>query len=134
MIRERRGWPRAKRILSIEYRLFRNRRPQTNRSWHLSTTDNVSAEGLAFYSDHEYRKGDVLELRVVMSGVLDIFNGRGEVIRADQKRTGACFFVAVRFIGQTTYLRGRGGRRGFCVPARHRSPSTQAPQRPLKRV
>lgn len=114
IIKERRGWPRAKRILSIEYRLFKSRRRQADRSWHLSTTENVSAEGLAFYSDLEYRTGDVLDLRVVMSGVLDIFNGRGEIIRVDQKRTGACFFVAVRFIGQTTYPRGRGVRRGFC--------------------
>jgi hypothetical protein len=123
IIKERRSWPRAKRILSIEYRLFKSRRRQADRSWHLSTTDNVSAEGLAFYSDHEYSTGDILDLRVVMSGVLDIFNGRGEVIRADQKRTGACFFVAVRFIGQATYPQKRGVRNNFC-----------GPRRPLKRV
>lgn len=118
IVKERRNWPRAKRILSIEYRLFKSRR-QTNRSWHLSTTDNVSAEGLAFYSDHQYRLGDILELRVVMSGVLDIFNGRGEVIRVDQKRMGACFFVAVRFIGQTSYPRTRSSRRGIYGPKTH---------------
>lgn len=123
LIKERRGYPRATRILSIEYRLYKSRRRHADPQWHLSTTEDISPESLSFYSDYEYRKGDILELRVVMSGVLDIFNGRGKIIRADQKRTGACFFVAVRFIGQTTYPRSRGVRGGFC-----------GTRRPLKRV
>lgn len=97
MIKERRNFPRAQRILSIEYRLFRSRHQYADKSWHLSTTEDVSAEGLSFYSDHEYRPGDVLDVRVVMSGLLEVFRGRGEVVRAEQKHIGACFFIALRF-------------------------------------
>ncbi|HBO97827.1 MAG TPA: hypothetical protein DE315_01475 [Candidatus Omnitrophica bacterium] len=126
MIKERRGYSRAKRILSIEYRLYKSRRRPADQQWHLSTTEDIGPESLSFYSDYEYHQGDILDVRVVMSGVLDVFNGRGEVIRVDQKRMGACFFVAVRLIGQAAHPRSRGVQRGFCVPARHRSPGTRA--------
>lgn len=100
MTKERRAYSRAKRILSIEYRLCRNRRPHADPQWHLSTTEDVSPEGLSFYSDHEYHTGDILDVRVVMSGLLEVFKGQGEVARAEQKHLGACFFIALRFAGQ----------------------------------
>ncbi len=97
MVKERRGCSRATRILSIEYRLYKSRRQHADHEWHLSTTEDVSPQGLSFYSDHEYHLGDVLDVRVVMSGLLEVFKGHGEVVRAEQKRLGACYFIALRF-------------------------------------
>lgn len=100
MIKERRSCSRATRILSIEYRLYKSGRRHSDPNWHLSTTEDVSPEGLSFYSDYEYRPGDILDVRVVMSGLLEVFKGQCEVVRAEQKRLGACFFIALRFAGQ----------------------------------
>ncbi|MBI5023441.1 MAG: PilZ domain-containing protein [Candidatus Omnitrophica bacterium] len=97
MIKERRGCSRTTRILSIEYRLYKSRRQHSDPNWHLSTTEDVSPAGLSFYSDYEYRPGDILDVRVVMSGLLEVFKGPCEVVRAEQKRLGACFFIALRF-------------------------------------
>ena len=105
MIKERRDCSRATRILSIEYRLYKSGRQYSDPNWHLSTTEDVSPAGLSFYSDCEYRPGDILDVRVVMSGLLEVFKGQCEVVRAEQKRLGACFFIALRFasfsFGQT---------------------------------
>jgi hypothetical protein len=60
----------------------------------------MSPEGLSFYTDREYVKGDILDIHVVMSGVLDVFKGCGEVVRVERKRSGACVLAAVKFIGQ----------------------------------
>ena len=100
MVKERRSYSRATRILSIEYRLYKSRRQHNDPNWHLSTTEDVSAAGLSFYSDYEYRPGDILDVRVVMSGLLEVFKGQCEVVRAEQKRLGACFLVALRFADQ----------------------------------
>ena len=100
MIKERRGYSRAKRILSIEYRLYKSRRQPTDQEWHLSTTEDISPESLSFYSDYEYHPGDILDVRVVMSGLLEVFKGQGEVTRVEQKRLGECFFIALRLAGQ----------------------------------
>ena len=102
MIKECRRCSRATRILSIEYRLYKSRRSHTDQDWHLSTTEDVSSEGVSFYSDHEYRLGDILDVRVVMSGLLEVFKGPGEVVRVEQKHPGACFFIALRFAGRDT--------------------------------
>ncbi len=100
MIKERRGCSRATRILSIEYRLYKSRRQHSDPNWHLSTTEDVSPAGLSFYSDYEYRPGDILDVRVVMSGLLEVFKGQCEVVRAEQKRLGACYFIALRLTGR----------------------------------
>ncbi len=102
MIKERRSYSRTKRILSIEYRLYKSRSRHTDREWHLSTTEDISFESLSFYSDYEYQLGDILDVRVVMSGLLEVFKGHGEVARVEQKRLGACFFIALCFAGQDT--------------------------------
>lgn len=98
LVRERRNWIRADRVLSLEYRLSKSRRKNADRSRHLSTTQEISLGGLSFYSDEEYRVGDVLEIRVVMSGILDIFRGFAEVVRVERKKMAASHFVAVKFI------------------------------------
>ena len=100
MIKERRGCSRATRILSIEYRLYKSRRQHNDRSWHLSTTEDVSPAGLSFYSDYEYYPGDILDIRVGMPGLLEVFKGQCEVVRAEQNPLGACYFIALRFVGK----------------------------------
>ena len=95
---ERRNFPRAKRVLSIEYRLINPKRRGIDNTWHLSTTEDMSLGGIGFYSEYEFRAADVLEVRVVMSGVLDIFKGFVKVIRVDRKKTGSYFFVAAKFL------------------------------------
>lgn len=101
MTQERRFWVRAKRVLSIQYRLVKTRRKNVDIAWHLSTTQDMSYGGLSFYTEQEYKKGEVLELHVVMSGILDIFNGFGKVVRAQRKATGRYFLTAVQFVERT---------------------------------
>ena len=97
LVKERRGGARANRVLSIEYRLHGTKAKNADKAWHLSTTQDVGSGGLSFYSDHEYRLGDVLEIRLVMSGVLDIFKGVARVIRVERKQMAASHLTAVQF-------------------------------------
>ena len=94
---DRRAHIRAKRVLSIEYRLFKKTHKRMDNAWKLSITHDMSAGGLSFYTDSQFASGDLIELRVVLSGLLDIFNGYGRVIRTQKKKTGAFSFVALRF-------------------------------------
>lgn len=95
---ERRNAVRAKRVLSIEYRLVKSRKRLIDKTWGLSTTQDMSIEGLAFYADREFCVSDVLEIRVTMSGVLDIFNGFCRVVRTYQKKNAAFYFIAVKLL------------------------------------
>ena len=95
---ERRGFIRAKRVLSIEYHLVKSARRRIDPSWRLSTTQDMSLGGLTFFTDVEFRPGDILGVKVVMSGVLDIFKGPCRVVRVEKKRTGAYFLTAVQFM------------------------------------
>ncbi len=97
-IDDRRNAVRAQRILSIQYRVVSTKTHNPDKHWHLSTTHDMSATGLSFLSDIIYRIDDVLELQVVMSGVLDVFKGYGQVVRIDKKDTGSFCFVAVKFV------------------------------------
>lgn len=97
-IEERRRAIRAQRILSIQYRLVSSKSRNSDKHWHLSTTHDMSATGLSFLSDVAYRVDEILELHVVMSGVLDVFKGCGQVVRVDKKDTGSFCFVAVKFV------------------------------------
>ena len=93
---DRRKGIRAKRIITIRHRLAKRGGKKVKRDWSLSVTENMSISGLLFLSPEEYKKGDVLELQVVMSGVLDIFNGFAEVVRIDKKRSKE--YVAVKYV------------------------------------
>ena len=95
---ERRQAPRAKRVLTIQFRIVRSKAKEFERSWHLSTTENMSILGLAFLSDMEAQPGDILEIHVVMSGVLDIFNGYSEVVRLERKKSVPYNLIAVKFL------------------------------------
>ncbi|OGX34351.1 MAG: hypothetical protein A3C36_07580 [Omnitrophica WOR_2 bacterium RIFCSPHIGHO2_02_FULL_52_10] len=112
VVQERRGHMRAKRVLSIQYRLVKSQRKDADHDWLLSTTQDMSPEGLSFYTDREYVKGDILDIHVVMSGVLDVFKGCGEVVRVERKESGACVLAAVRFMdkGQVQYNTRPSGR------------------------
>lgn len=91
--KERRQSIRAKRVLSIEYRLAGKK----NERWNLSTTEDMSLGGLSFYSEEQYRSGAKLEIHVVMSGVLDIYKGNATVVRSEKRSNGVVFLVAVKF-------------------------------------
>ena len=95
---EKRQALRAKRILSIQYRIVKTRVRKADKRWHLSTTHDMSFLGLAFFSDIPLHVDDVIELNVVMSGILDIFKGHGKVVRVEKKITAAFFLVAIKFV------------------------------------
>ena len=104
-IEERRQAIRAKRILSIQFRLAKSKIKDSDKSWHLSTTYDMSVLGLSFLSEVPYYVNDVLELHVVMSGVLDIFKGYGKVVRVDRKESADFYLIAVKFIENTALTR-----------------------------
>ena len=104
-VEERRQAVRAKRILSIQYRLAKSKSKDSDKSWHLSTTYDMSVLGLSFLSEVPYSVDDILELHVVMSGVLDIFKGSGKVVRVDRKESAAFYLIAVKFIENTGIIR-----------------------------
>ncbi|MBF0511211.1 MAG: PilZ domain-containing protein [Candidatus Omnitrophica bacterium] len=94
---ERRDSIRARRIITVRHRLVKHQNRKVNSMWQLSTTENMSISGLLFVSALAYHEGDIIELEVVMSGVLDIFNGYGKVVRT-MRHKGGCYHVAVRYV------------------------------------
>ncbi len=96
---ERRQAVRTKRILSIQFRLYQSRSgKKEDAQWHISTTHDMSAVGLSFVSDAPYQVGDILELNMVLSGVLDIYKGFGKVVRVEERVAGLIFLIAVKFV------------------------------------
>jgi hypothetical protein len=102
--KERRQAIRAKRILSIQYRLIKNKGKAkvSHTPWYLSTTHDMSILGISFLSEVPFQIRDILEMHVVMSGVLDIFKGEGQVVRVEQKIPGAFYLIAVKFVDNRT--------------------------------
>ncbi|MCR4336383.1 MAG: PilZ domain-containing protein [Candidatus Omnitrophica bacterium] len=96
--KDRRRAPRAQRILSIQYRLLKSKYKSDDRKWYLSTTYDMSVVGVAFLSDVPYHIGDILEIHVIMSGILDIFKGKAEVVRIERKATGASYLIAIKLL------------------------------------
>lgn len=92
---ERRQFTRANRVMSVQHRLFKRNGKKINDQWHLSASQNMCINGVLFGSDVPYLVNDIVELRVVMSGVLDIFTGLGRVVRVDKKKLGAFYLIAV---------------------------------------
>jgi c-di-GMP-binding flagellar brake protein YcgR len=105
--RERRIHLRAKRVLSIEFRLSSPKRKNADTTWHLSTTQDMSLGGIAFFSDVEFRVADILEVRVVMSGILDVFKGLVKIVRVEQRSAHSYYLVAVKFVN----VKSRSARR-----------------------
>ena len=98
---EKREYVRAKRILSVRHRLVKRKNKPMHDFWYLSTTEDMSVNGLLFTSAMPYQKNDVIELEIVMSGVLDIFRGHGRVVRVQKKESGAFYSVAVQYLDVT---------------------------------
>ena len=94
---ERRDSVRAVRIITVRHRLVKHKGRKVESPWQLSTTQNMSLSGLLFVSAYAYAVGDTVELQVVMSGVLDIFNGYGEVMRVLYNR-GGHYHVGVKYV------------------------------------
>ena len=94
---ERRDSVRAKRIITVRHRLIKHNNRKTDSIWQLATTENMSLSGLLFVSALAYHPGDIIELQVVMSGVLDIFNGYGKVIRSIRNK-GGYYQVGVKYV------------------------------------
>lgn len=97
-IDERRQWTRAKRIMSIQFRSVEKGKEPDDNSWKLSTTQDMSVGGLSFYTDKELHIGDTIQLLVVMSGVLEIYNGFAKVVHVHRKKTGSHFLIGIELI------------------------------------
>ena len=95
---ERRDSIRAKRIITVRYRLIKHKGRKVNSSmWQLSTTQDMSLSGLLFVSAIGYSAEDIVEIQVVMSGVLDIFNGYGKVMHTSRNK-GGYYYVGVKYV------------------------------------
>lgn len=94
---ERRDSIRAKRIITVRHRLVKHNSRKINSMWQLATTENMSLSGLLFVSALPYQAQDIIELQVVMSGLLDIFNGFGQVVRSTRHKSGY-YHVAVKYV------------------------------------
>ncbi|MFH0753131.1 MAG: hypothetical protein V2A70_01030, partial [Candidatus Omnitrophota bacterium] len=82
---DRRNGDRANRVVAISHRLLKKGRRQGPSDWSLSVTKDMSHSGLLFLSDVAYRKGDLIEIHVVMSGFIDIYSGQAQVVRIIEK-------------------------------------------------
>ena len=94
---ERRQWDRADHILNIEYKLESGDGQHTDVCWHLSTTQDMSAGGLSFLSEYKYKEGDLLRIKVVMSGILDIYEGYATVVHIKEKKNSGLYLLGVKF-------------------------------------
>ena len=94
---ERRDSVRAKRIITVRHRLIKHCNRKVNSIWQLATTKDMSLSGLLFVSALAYHLDDIIELQVVMSGILDIFNGYGKVVRSCRNK-GGYYQIAVKYV------------------------------------
>ena len=95
--KERRDSVRARRVITVRHRLVKHKGRKAGSAWELAATENMSLSGLLFVSASAYAVGDVVQLQVVMSGVLDIFNGYGKVVRALRNK-GGHYHLAVKYM------------------------------------
>ena len=94
---ERRDCIRAKRIVTVRHRLAKHKGRPVKGHWQMSVTEDMSLSGLLFVSAIAYEKDDTVELEVVMSGLLDIFKGYGQVVRFTREK-GGHYYIAVKYI------------------------------------
>lgn len=94
---ERRDSVRTRRIITVRHRLVKHKNRQVNGAWQTSVTENMSLSGLLFVAPVAYQVGDHLEVEVVMSGILDIFKGYGEVVRLVRHKAGH-YHVAIKYV------------------------------------
>jgi hypothetical protein len=98
-ISERRQSIRAKRALTIQYRRLGKRSSLINAEhhWLLSNTEDMCVSGISFYSDLEFKPREKVDLRVVLSGIIDIYDGVATVVRCEPQANNALFLTAVTF-------------------------------------
>src|SRR3989338_3274405 len=94
---DRRDSVRVRRIVTVRHSLSKRGGKKRDDIWQLSTTQDMSYSGLLFASALPYKANDVVELQVVMSGVLFLFNGYGRVVRVQEQKSGY-FHVAVKYV------------------------------------
>lgn len=94
---ERRAAIRANRVIAIQHRLVKPKPRKIPSSWSLSTTRNMSVSGLLFLSDIPYKTGDLVEVSVVISGILDIVKGLAKVVRVVEDGDTS-YDIAVKFL------------------------------------
>ncbi len=94
---ERRKGERVNRVVAVRHRLVKRAGKKDPSEWSLSTTRNMSYSGLLFLSQVPYRKDDIVELQVVMSGIIDIFHGQAQVMRIMEVGSSS-FDVGVKYI------------------------------------
>ena len=108
-VEERRDSIRAKRIVSVRYRLVKRQGRKASGPWQVSLTQDMSASGLLFVSAINYDKGDWVEVQVVMSGILDIFNGFGQVVRSTRQK-GGFYYVAIKYVDLKSKIKTRSAK------------------------
>jgi hypothetical protein len=96
-VQERRDSVRIKRIVTVRHRLHKRDNKKREDIWQLATTEDMSYSGLLFNSVFPYETEDIVELQVVMSGVLYLFNGYGRVVRV-LKNNKEYFQIAVKYV------------------------------------
>lgn len=96
IIHERRSGERAARVVAVRHRLIKRQAKRIDDVWSLSNTKNMSFSGVLFMSPVEYKQGDLLDLEIVMSGIIDIYRGKAQVIRV--VASGSSFDVAVKYV------------------------------------
>ncbi len=106
---DRRDSVRAQRIITVRHRLAKHKGHKKISPWQISVSENMSLSGLLFVSAIAYQKGDLLEIEVVMSGILDIFNGYGEVVRMTHHR-GGHYLVAIKYVDLKTKPKTRSAK------------------------
>ncbi len=96
--KEKRRHARARHVVTIYHRLHRKAEASASLlDWNLSLTENISAGGVLFDSAVRYAPGNILDLRIVMSGALDIYSGLGKVVRIEEKRVVNSYKTAIYF-------------------------------------
>ena len=94
--KDRRRHERVNRALALQFRIKKSKQKGINTdNWHLSLTIDMSASGVAFESPFALMIGDVLELHVVVSGVVEVVKAEGKVVRIEEVQPGKLYLVAV---------------------------------------
>ncbi len=96
-LKERRDSVRVERVITVNHHLIKHNNRKVDSAWQLASTKNMSLSGLLFVSALVYHPGDIVELRVVMSGVLDIFNGFGKVVHVSRDKSGH-YQIGVQYV------------------------------------
>ncbi|MBF0489330.1 MAG: hypothetical protein HQL15_01755 [Candidatus Omnitrophica bacterium] len=116
---ERRDSIRAQRIVTVRHRLVKHNGRKVSSPWQVSLTENMSLSGLLFVSAIPYEKEDWIEVDVVMSGILDIFKGYGQVIRSTLHNAGY-YYVAIKYVDLKSRTKTRSAKKIISKTFPHR--------------